>query len=353
MYNNQLYAEGAYSLLLATWNVTLETPLVIRNGRTLSYGEDASTKSRNQHLHLNWLAGANATHEVAALFDGYEVVDGRVVSYHYVPPSSVRGALRSWVIRHMVPSQFFAALVPTSRAKGAGDSETDPPLPDASSDLIPSETQEAAPDLQAAFQTRKNGFHLVASLFGFATDTRDGTNAPANAGRLSIETDKFRGAAMRKIRVAGATMEVEQGPENVARQMTVRNPLDRITHASRDGGLHHFLEFSRGATFSIRLRFLNVQPTDLGLLYLWQREIENGLLRFGALASIGRGRVSVQPQSYTLWRRRNAPVMAGLEQFRQLPAGGDILDCLWEGYEIDHAMLESFVKTLKDDVWEP
>src|SRR5262245_253023 len=103
MYDPEIFAQGAHGLLLAEWRVRLETPLVIRNGESLAFAEGDEQKSRGVDLRLLWqnASGAPHQHEVAALYDGYEVVDGRLLAYHLAPASSVRGALRSWLIQHI------------------------------------------------------------------------------------------------------------------------------------------------------------------------------------------------------------------------------------------------------------
>ena len=41
MYNDQLYAEGVHSVLLAEWELLCRTPLVIRNGHQIAYSDSA------------------------------------------------------------------------------------------------------------------------------------------------------------------------------------------------------------------------------------------------------------------------------------------------------------------------
>ena len=104
----------------------LETPLAIRNGETLAYLESNRPKSRGDRLQLRWQHPSEelkqqakkdelAQYEVAALHYGYEVVGDKVSSYHFVPPSSVRGALRSWTARHLLLPGYLDALMPPPR----------------------------------------------------------------------------------------------------------------------------------------------------------------------------------------------------------------------------------------------
>lgn len=326
MYNHEIFKQGVRSALLVNWTLRCETPLAIRNGDALSYSENTNQpKTRGKNLRLKWYRPVSIEHQVAALYYGYEVVDGQAKACYVVPPSSVRGALRSWTIGRLVHSDYVDRLSP-------------PPKDDAE------ETARYVAAVSEALQQRTSGYELVASLFGLATDTRSDNDLPSNAGRMRIETDKFHGADLRLVDAGGVNMESEEGPDNVLRQMTVRNPLDRMTHASRDGGLHHFLEFRRGTTFAVRLTLLNVLESDIGILSLWRRELNDGLLRLGALASIGRGRMAIVGESYTLWRQPGAPELKGHDHFapRTTVEGPDILDGIWNRYALPADKLASF-----------
>lgn len=328
MYDNEQFAEGVHSTLLAAWTVRCETPLAVRNGIKLSYSSDSVKKSRGHNLRLRWEADADQAHEVAALYYGYAVEQNRVIPYHFVPSSTIRGALRSWTIRQFVHPSFLQRLTPPPQEKR-------------------DETSAYIANINQALQKRSNGYELIASLFGLAADTREDNQLPSNAGRLQVETDPFERSDQRQVDASASTMQVAAGPANVKRHMTVRNPLDRLTHASRDGGLHQFLEFARGETFRVRLSILNPSASDIALLGLWVREIEYGLLRFGALSSIGRGRVSLTSQKYDLWRRPNAPERMELELFQEHSEDeDDALSSLWRHYTISTDALSRFESTL-------
>jgi len=194
------------------------------------------------------------------------------------------------------------------------------------------------------------GCKLIVSLFGLAADEGE-TDMPSNAGRLTIETERFTGAELWPIDVSGVSMETSEGPSNVHREMTTRNPLDRMTHASVEGGLHRFLEVTRGATFKVHLRIVNPLDRDLGLLGLWVRELNDGMLRIGALSSIGRGRMEVNKQAYELWRRPNAPRLQGHAFIREEAGGNrnnDIMAGIWARYVVSSEALLKFADYLKD-----
>lgn len=332
MYDDQLYADGVHSVLLAEWELVCNTPLVIRNGHQIAYADRAPTnKTRYRDLRLKWRSKVGPEFEVAALHYGYEIRDGKVYSYHFVPPSSVRGALRSWSIRHMVHPVLYPALTPALKDDADGVAA------------------HRACVLQGLAQ-RNTGLELIASLFGLAADESE-EDMPSNAGRLRIETERFNRAGLRTVDVSGVSMVASDGPENVNREMAVRSPLDRITQASRDGGLHHFLEVAQGETFKVNLRIINPLDCDLGLVGLWVRELNYGMLRIGALSSIGRGRMEVKQQTYELWRRKNAPQLQGCAFLGDEADGNrpnDILAGLWKCHTIPPETLLKFTKYLKE-----
>lgn len=331
MYNDRLYADGVHSVLLAEWELLCQTPLVIRNGQHLAYADNAPTKTRYRNPEMKWRGKQGQEYEVAALHYGYEIQGGSVHSYHFVPSSSIRGSLRSWSIRHLIHPAVYPAL-------------TSVPKDDATSMAV----HKAC--VQRGFERRDTGCELIASLFGLAADEGE-ADMPSNAGRLHVETEKFVGTELRPVDASGVCMGSAEGPENVRREMPVRNPLDRMTHASREGGLHRFLEVARGATFKVHLRIINPLDCDPGLLGLWVRELNYGMLRFGALSSIGRGRVEVRKQTYELWRRANAPRLKGHSILGDETDGNrqnEILSGLWKCHIIQPEKLLEFGEYLKE-----
>lgn len=331
MYNDQLFADGVHSVLLADWELVCVTPLAIRNGQQIAYSDTTSIKTRYHDLQLKWRGKENREYEVAALHYGYEIRSGQVYSYHFVPPSSIRGALRSWSIRHLVHPALYPALTPA-------------PKEDADGIAI----HEAS--VRQGLAQRDTGLELIASLFGLAADEGE-ADAPSNAGRLHIETERFTGAGLRPVDVSGVSMATSNGPDNVRREMPVRNPLDRMTHASCDGGLHRFLEVACGETFKVHLRIINPLDCNLGLVGLWVRELNDGMLRIGALASIGRGRMEVRQQTYELWRRANAPKLQGHALLGDETDGNrpnEILSGLWKCRVIPPETLFEFTDYLKE-----
>ncbi len=333
MYDNKIFSRGVWGVLKVDWSLICETPLVIRNGLDICYTVSEAVKTRNQGLNFAWKGKVEKTeYEVAALHYGYEVKDGKVGKYHFVPASSVRGALRTWTIRQFVQSDFQGRLTPPK----ADQSEA---------------IQAYFKSVQAALTSPQTGYPLVAGLFGLALEARQQADLPGNAGRLIVETEPFASPAGRAIAINGPQPGGEMGPANARREMAVRNPLDRVTHASKDGGLHHFLEFCRGETFGVHLSILNPRQADLGLVSLWVREMNTGLLRLGALTSIGRGRVRVQEQGYRLWQAHGRPAWPHFVQETPAPTG-EALAGLWECRRLEEPeqALRSFEKDVLTEI---
>lgn len=328
MYDDKLYAAGVHSVFLVDWQFVCQTPLALRNGARVKYSDGAAPKARLQNMSLTWSEPGDQDKKVAALYYGYRVSNGRLESYHFVPPSSVRGALRSWTMRRLVRPDLLQPLTP-------------PPAEDQAATVV------YAASVASALADRSTGYELIASLFGLATDTREESGAFANRGRLKVETTPFDSTTQgRELDVSGVPMPAVGGPANAARHMAVRNPIDRVTHASREGGLHHFLEFRRGEKFGVTLSIANPRAVDLGLIALWRREIDDGLLRFGALHSIGRGRVRIVRPTYQLWRRPNAPEFAAMTQFqaREVDPLSDALAGIWRRYDVPAEALDGFIE---------
>ncbi|MBN1145608.1 MAG: hypothetical protein JXA78_00020 [Anaerolineales bacterium] len=331
MYNNQIFLQGVHSILLVCWPLRCETPLAIRNGMSITYHEPKVTKGRGLGLKFMWQASKdNTSHDVATLHYGYEIEGSKVISHHFVPPSSVRGALRSWTVNHLVHPDFRSHMSPPVKE----DEQ---------------KTEQYLDAVRTALADPSSGYQIIASLFGSAVETRIEVANLSNAGRLNVETEKFSHAKAQPIAINGVLDQGEVGPTNAKRQMSVRNPLDRITHASKEPGLHHFLEFCRGETFVVQLSIINPESIDLGILSLWARELNDGLIRIGALSNIGRGRVSIVEPSYSLWCKRGFPEFSGFDHFfetNERPPGEVFLD-LWRSYSLDAAKLVNFEPYLR------
>ncbi|MDM8539390.1 hypothetical protein QUF70_21760, partial [Desulfobacterales bacterium HSG17] len=128
------------------------------------------------------------------------------------------------------------------------------------------------------------------------------------------------------------------------------HPVDRITHAAKEGGLHYFIEFSPRQSFEVIIKTVNPSQTHIGLIGLWEREIAAGMLRLGGLTSIGRGRLSIEKSEHHLYMPANcidknwmqasldeipidsSEVYSGIWKCFNIPAAGiyiDILSTIW------------------------
>lgn len=341
MYDNKLYANGVYGLLKVRWLLKLETPLVIRNGQVIRYSDEkrGNKKNRGLGIQFQWaMSGSDAEHQVAALHFGYEVTKAGVGMYHFVPGSSVRGAFRSWVIDHLVQPEYRKGITPKKKKE------------DEAADKA--QTTLYVDTVKAALTEQSHGYQLVASLFGLAAARGFEDEMAENAGRLRVETERFHSGKIEPIEANGDVRQGEAGPGNAKREMVVRNPVDRVTHASKDGGLHQFLQFCKGETFAVTLSVRNPTDSDLGLLSLWRREMEDGLLRIGALSSIGRGRVCVEKETCQLWMRPGATGVS-MQRFKVVAdkeKQQDVLAGIWQEYELAGESMAEFESALLEHV---
>ncbi|MBI5409182.1 MAG: hypothetical protein HZA14_07440 [Nitrospirae bacterium] len=264
--------------LCKTWKVTLETPLVVRSGGSFGWKNADKDKTRNRNMVFRWGSDAiqGQTDQIGDLYFSIRLENNEAKPYYHIPSSSVRGALREWAITHLLPKKWWDIEEGLKKyaKKETGYAE----LP---SHLVP-----------------------LLSLFGFTVSTGDEEidKKYNRAARLTIKTEPFPETAALKPFVHKDSWKVagnDYGPTNAKRHVKPRNPLDRITHAARKGGLHNFLEFSKGQTFNMTIVVEkangNGQETfDKEIINWWKKELNYGTIRLGALSSAGRGRVSVK-----------------------------------------------------------
>lgn len=274
---NRPFENGIHGIIKISWKLHLDTPLAIRNGFSFKWKSTEGEKARNDLVEFQWNESKQGDyHDLMDLNFVIELRGQELVPLYQVPASSLRGALRLWTIRHLVDRSVWPAL--------AGKKE------------IPFE------EIKQWCLNLKNGFALLTGLFGIALEGVFNKENPeeaegyAHAGRLRVNTAPFAipGAAAEPATDHFQIKKGHQcGPNNVNRQVNLRGPVDRITHSAKEGGLHTFLEFSSGQNFDAGLVILNPVPEDLGLVALWEREMEYGFLRLGAVSSVGRGRIHV------------------------------------------------------------
>ena len=247
----------------------LETPMVVRNGSHFVWKNASHPKTRNYEMTFDWGRSEKNNSEQQVSDLNYSLLideNNTVIPYYHVPSSSVRGAFRSWAIKSLLPKAFW-------NIEGyikAGN-----------------------------FSNKPDYFDEILNLFGFAIEGADKNISEkyTKTGRLTLRVYPFTGKD-ETVDVDGSWLTHDTkkfGPDNVKRHVKPRNPLDRITNASKDGALHNVLEFSEGQTFEVKVEILDCDEIfDIPLLERLKEEIDRGMFRIGGLSGIGRGRVSRQ-----------------------------------------------------------
>jgi len=252
--------------LTETWEMNLETPMVIRSGGKFGWKNAAASKTRNNQMKFVWGQEKGGLEEIGDLNFSMRLVGQQAEPYYHIPSAGIRGALREWAITNLLPrDQWNMESYLKQLAVG-----------------------------QALPEMIKN----IISLFGFAVSTPDKerTKECTRAGRLFISVEPFKENA-EKPAMQGTWDERtgnKYGPDNAKRHVKPRNPLDRITHEAKKGGLHNFLEFSGGQQFNLTVTIKEPNDFDKRFLEVIKREINDGMIRLGGLSSIGRGRVSMR-----------------------------------------------------------
>jgi len=267
-------------ILRAQWQARLESPLCIKSGTHSAFNPSrGGNKTRNVNMGFRWQKEKTDTEvQISELQYAVEVAQGRAVPIYQVFSRSVRGALRGWTIRHLVRLEnqgLLDRITEHTEDKTASD--------------------EALQQFKEALRT-DSGLALVYEIFGIASKSDPGTpGSISKQGNLKVEVSVC-GAQSDRPKVQGDWQNTGNsfGPGNAHRNISVRGPLCRITQAARSGGLHYFLEFSPGQQIDVTMTLRKPHPSHAGLLALWEREINAGLLRLGGLSSIGRGRLSLQ-----------------------------------------------------------
>ena len=315
MIKQPLFRDGVNAVLVTKWKLRLETPLCIKSNSSSAFNNaDGVPKTRNCNMSFGWNRLATGDEvQVSDAHFGIQIKSGQVLPCYSIPASSIRGALRSWTIKHLVKEKLWGLLHKLD------------------------ENKENIHIIKEALESNP-GLELVFDFFGMAVEepNRIEDNI-SQAGRMKVEALPLENES-EKPWVQGNDWkqgENQFGPQNVCRHISVRGPVDRITHAAREGGLHYFLEFSPNQTFDVVVRVVNPDSVHLGLISLWEREIDAGILRVGGLISIGRGRLKVEKSQHDLFA---LPAYKGdwkLESTQeQQGQSDDILTQLWKTYPI-------------------
>jgi len=318
MIKQSLFSDGVNAVLVTKWKLGLETPLCIKNNSSSAFNPtDGEKKTRNCNMSFGWnrLTTGDEVQVSDAHFE-IHIKDRQVLPCYSIPASSIRGALRSWTIKHLVKKELWGLLYKLN------------------------EDKENIHKIKEAIESNP-GLELALDCFGMAVEEPDRIKGNiSQAGRVKVEVLALENESEKPL-VQGndwKTGENQFGPENVCRHISVRGPVDRITHAAREGGLHYFLEFSPNQTFDVVLRVVNPEPVHLGLIALWEREIDIGILRVGGLTSIGRGRLRVENSQHDLFALPGYKGNWGLESAQEKQGqSDDILAQLWKTYPISEA----------------
>lgn len=252
--------------LKTEWSLSLETPIVVRSGSKFGWRNTEKSKARNYKIQYKW--GEQTLDEIADLYFSLKINGNKVEPYYHIPSSSIRGSLREWTIKHLLPEDWWDIEKGLKKhVQGERDYASLPK-------------------------------HLVniLSLFGFVVNTENKTidEKYTCAGRLTIDVSPFKGNYLiPEVDGTWSSSGNIYGPTNAKRHIKTRNPLDRITNAAKETGLHSGLEFSKGQTITVTLTIEKPTDFDKQLIDCWCNEINNGMIRFGGLTSIGRGRVKM------------------------------------------------------------
>lgn len=333
---NKPFEHGVLGVLHGTWEIELLSPLAIRNGQEIAFRQKKKDleKGRGTHLDLVWQdatavlerekrkAKKDREYSELADFNCHFVVQGSQVQTEYsIPASSVRGALRNTAIKRWVEwSNRKTFSLPNKEDKTIN-------------------LEERMQRAKAELRESKNGWYDILSLFGCAFDLgQDSDNPLTWAGRLRLATKINSQAAVNPLDYMGKALAANDvdGPQNLQREVAVRNPIDRVTMAAKDGGLHGWLEISPGQSFTFSFHILNPRPKDLELLDLWVDEMNQGYLRLGGLTSQGRGRVAVKTEDYELFVSKASVLADMLLSANKPPAEkkDPSLQGLWIGAKI-------------------
>ncbi|NWF92967.1 MAG: hypothetical protein HXY46_08620 [Syntrophaceae bacterium] len=297
------YKEGVHSILCVLWNLKLVTPLYIRHSHQCFWQQNDPSlgKGRGKQVKFNWLTEeGDDWNQVGDFNYSFRVTDGSLVAEYSVPASSIRGSLRQWSIKNLVQESIRDAFELPKKGK-----------------LTEEDLKEILQRARAALDSAESGWSQVLDLFGCAFDLAIDEEAELTwSGRFKMEGRIGLTGGSVGLDVIGSLLtgsEEQSAPGNLGRQLTIRNPLDRISQSSKEGGLHTFVELSPGQTMTVKFYVLNPKSQDIDLIIKWEHDISDGFIRFGALGSQGRGRCDFVNSSYALHVGPSSPWRTKLE----------------------------------------
>jgi CRISPR/Cas system CSM-associated protein Csm3 (group 7 of RAMP superfamily) len=305
--------QGIQSALHCRWTLTLKTPLVIRHGSSASYKNNIKEykKGRGQEKEFSWrIKNDKRTWTGVADFNYHFFIDpdGNFRVAYSIPASSIRGALRQWAIKQML-KRDERSYFQSPKLEGFSEEEN-------------ASFQKQVGKARECVEDTGHNWHHILSLFGnaldFSTEEFEKLDELKEkdpmtwASRLKVTTTiksdiKEENSEEASKEEYGSIDGIKikdmppNAPDNIQRHINVRNPLDRMTMAAKNQGLHHALEMSPGQVFEVELLVLNPKPKDIVMLTLWEEDINEGFLRFGGLTSQGRGRCMLNRAEYNLY----------------------------------------------------
>jgi len=321
-----LYASGIHSVLLATWKLTLATPLVIRSGTISGFKSgDNQPKSRYQGAAYRWNEKQDPDfNNLGDLNMEVTIAEDQARPVYRIPAKSLRGALRTWTLARLAPPEVKNLL---ARLPELDDEKATACITDCSGRAVAD---------------------YLRGLFGLAGKDVGETEGLSSRGRLSLNSGPIL-AEKDDLTLSYAPLPIvgNPGPTNGRRQVAVRGPVCRFTQAAKHGGLHQYLEFAAGQAFEANLRIVNPQAEDHELLEWWRHELNAGFLRLGGLSSIGRGRLKVDSGGIYACEPRRPPWWPKPQPVPLPP--DDPFEGLWRGYALPEVEGYPNLTTLTQD----
>lgn len=284
------------------WCLKTVTPLCIKSGTTSAWHQGLERKTREVAAHFDFF-DKSADQSVSDFYYDTSIENDTLSLQYRIPPSSIRGPLRDYTIRKLVPREFWTAFL----------------MDEVEEENLQHDGEEAGHGYNAFLKDalQCSGWRIVQGLFGLTVGSDDKALAGETvAGRLrcmvgdleELPENEFKGGL-----ISGDFDErFAAGPTNGRMNISTRNPIDRITHAGKMGGLHSFMELAHGNIFEATFQIINPTPEDLGLVAFWEQGIRDGLIRFGGLKAAGRGRVSLEKGSNIILFLRSGNGFEGL-----------------------------------------
>ncbi|WP_435548577.1 RAMP superfamily CRISPR-associated protein [Desulfobacterium sp. N47] len=315
-----------------TWSICTITPLCIKSGTTSVWkqagGNGVKTRLVNAEFDFfnkKKVDQKNKESKESNVYDFYFDVDVENNESHiryHIPASSIRGAIRNYTIKRLIPKKYWTAALDATGQN---------------SDDQANQTDEDDKTLVRAL--KEPGWHIIQNLFGLSIDKEtEELMDESVAGRITFRVDdlsKLDIAAFKSNLISGSwgKNKVIFPSTHGKMVLTTRNPLGRITQGAKEGGLHTFMELAPGNEFKVHIKIINPTLADLGLIAFWEKSINNGLIRLGGLTSVGRGRLNIKESIINLYLK-NPAQFNGIQLDNGTTPENDILSGIFSKYII-------------------